>query len=240
MRRASLPGHLYLVYCNDSIWRTKPCFSMEENGTNISWATGSTFAIHSLNNNDTISCVLSSNADCITANTANSNKIIVPVLTAPVPVISTSGPTTFCQGGSVTLTSSAANSYLWSKWRNKTRSITVNTAGSYWLLLSMQVVARETSSSKVIAINPLPVPTITADGLTTFCQGGRLRSLHLQQAVIYGATALLHNRLLLAVPGIIMLRLPTHRVAAHRQPGGYNCKSTSIAYSYRKRPDDLL
>lgn len=148
-----------------------PAFQWKKNGTNISWATGSTFAIHSLNNNDTISCVLSSNADCITANTANSNKIIVPVLTAPVPVISTSGPTTFCQGGSVTLTSSAANSYLWSNGAT-TRSITVNTAGSYSVTVINASGCKGTSSSKVIAINPLPVPTITADGLTTFCQGG--------------------------------------------------------------------
>lgn len=152
---------------------TSPAYQWKKNGVNISWATGSTFAINSLNNNDTISCVLSSNADCVTAITANSNKIIVSILAAPVPVISSSGPTTFCQGGSVTLTSSVASSYLWSNGAT-TRSVTVNAAGSYAVTVTNASGCKGTSAAKIVTINPLPSPTITTTELTTFCQGGSI------------------------------------------------------------------
>lgn len=47
-----------------------------------------------------------------------------------LPVVNTSGPTTFCSGDAVTLTASAGSGYLWSNG-DSTQSITVNTAGTY-------------------------------------------------------------------------------------------------------------
>ena len=59
----------------------------------------------------------------------SSNIVTVNALPA-TPTITAGGPTTFCAGGSVTLTSSAGTSYLWSNGAT-TPSINVTTAGSY-------------------------------------------------------------------------------------------------------------
>jgi hypothetical protein len=48
------------------------------------------------------------------------------------PTITPNGPTTFCEGESVTLTSSEGFAYLWST-EATTKSIEVNTSGSYWV-----------------------------------------------------------------------------------------------------------
>ncbi|MCK4662992.1 MAG: hypothetical protein KAT68_09020 [Bacteroidales bacterium] len=59
-----------------------------------------------------------------------SNPTVVSYNTPPKPSISKSGPTTFCQGENVTLTSSSSTSYLWSNGAT-TRSITVFESGNY-------------------------------------------------------------------------------------------------------------
>ena len=50
--------------------------------------------------------------------------------TIATPTITAGGPTTFCAGGSVTLTSSAGTTYLWSNGAT-TQSINVTSSGSY-------------------------------------------------------------------------------------------------------------
>jgi|GEM_PF-4051423 len=84
--------------------------------------------------------------------------------------ITPQGSTTFCQGGSVTLTSSSGSSYLWSNGQTS-QSITVSQAGSY----SVQVTdngCSATSASTIVTVNPTPNTTITANGSTSFCSGG--------------------------------------------------------------------
>lgn len=168
---AACPGTPISFNATATYAGTGPAYQWKKNSVNIGWATGSTFSINSLNNNDTISCVLSSNADCITGNTAASNKIIVSVLAAPLPTVSANGPLTFCQGGSVTLTASLASSYLWSNGATA-RSITINASGSFSVTVTNTSGCKGTSASKIITVNALPAPTVSADNLTTFCQGG--------------------------------------------------------------------
>ncbi len=87
------------------------------------------------------------------------------------PVITPNGATTFCQGGSVILTSSAAPSYLWSTGAT-TQSITVNTSGSYTVAVTNASGCSQASVPTTVTVNPLPTAIITAGGPTTFCQGG--------------------------------------------------------------------
>jgi hypothetical protein len=57
--------------------------------------------------------------------------VVVTVNVLPAtPTISSGGPTTFCNGGNVMLTSSAEAGYLWSNSATS-QSINVTTAGSY-------------------------------------------------------------------------------------------------------------
>ncbi|MBN4051443.1 hypothetical protein JYU16_01365, partial [bacterium AH-315-M05] len=88
-----------------------------------------------------------------------------------IPTITASGPTTFCVGGSVTLTSSAAVSYLWSPGGETTQSIVVTTSGGYQVTTTDANGCVRSSAFTAVTVNPNPTPTITASGPTTFCQG---------------------------------------------------------------------
>ena len=60
------------------------------------------------------------------------DSVVVTVVPLPAPGITASGPTSFCTGGSVTLTSASATSYQWSTSPADTlQSITVSTSGTY-------------------------------------------------------------------------------------------------------------
>ncbi len=62
----------------------------------------------------------------------NNNVLAIPITltkqAGTTPIVTPSGPTTFCQPGSVTLTSSFASNYLWSNGAT-TKSITVTSPG---------------------------------------------------------------------------------------------------------------
>ncbi|MBL0126697.1 MAG: gliding motility-associated C-terminal domain-containing protein [Flavobacteriales bacterium] len=57
-------------------------------------------------------------------------QIVITAGTPPMITITPDGPTTFCAGGSVTLTASGADTYLWNA-QQPGASITVTTAGTY-------------------------------------------------------------------------------------------------------------
>jgi hypothetical protein len=95
-------------------------------------------------------------------------------VTAPLaqPTITTSGATTFCQGGSVNLYAPAGFSYLWSNGAT-TQGINVTSAGSFTVQTIAGACTSAASAATVVTVNPVPsTPTITASGATTFCQGG--------------------------------------------------------------------
>lgn len=85
--------------------------------------------------------------------------------------INASGVTSFCPGGSVMLSSSSANSYLWNN-SETTQDITVSTSGNYTVTVTDGNGCSATSSATTVTVNPLPTPSITVSGSATFCQGG--------------------------------------------------------------------
>ena len=114
----------------------------------------------------TISYTVTNSVGCTGVVTANVNVNALPVAT-----ITPSGSTTICQGSSVTLTASAGSLYLWSNGL-QTSSITVSTAGNYSVQVTNAAGCVTTSAVTAVVVNPLPTATITANGPTTFCQGG--------------------------------------------------------------------
>ena len=101
----------------------------------------------------------------------------VTVTVSPIPArptVSVSGATTFCAGGSVTLTSSVANC----KWSNgeTTQSIIVPIAGTYTVKANNEGCLSQSSLSRTITVNPvLTTPTITVvGGSTALLPGGSI------------------------------------------------------------------
>jgi hypothetical protein len=102
----------------------------------------------------------------------NSSTVTVTVSPLPSATITASGPTTFCAGGSVTLTaSSGGSSYLWSTGAT-TQAITVNSSGNYSVTVTDANGCSATSTPRSVTVNPLPSVSVTASGPTTFCAGG--------------------------------------------------------------------
>ncbi|MBI2274299.1 MAG: HYR domain-containing protein, partial [Bacteroidetes bacterium] len=102
-------------------------------------------------------------------NTVSCSFTVTVTCVPPVATISADGPTTFCAGGSVTLTASAGNSYLWSNGAT-TQTITVSTAGSYSVTVSNGACAA-TSAATSVTVNALPVVSINSNG-SLKCEGG--------------------------------------------------------------------
>ncbi|MEX1190304.1 MAG: PKD domain-containing protein [Bacteroidia bacterium] len=89
-----------------------------------------------------------------------------------VPVINASGPTTFCDGGSVTLTATGAGNFLWDSGQN-TAAITVNNSGSYAVTLTNANGCQSSSSTTTVTeLAPLSPPVVVANGSVSFCPGG--------------------------------------------------------------------
>jgi hypothetical protein len=96
----------------------------------------------------------------------------------PTPTINAGGPTTFCAGGSVLLTSSAATGNQWKLngspiggQTNQTYSATAS--GSYTVTVTDGNGCSATSAPTTVTVNPLPAtPTVNAGGPLTFCAGG--------------------------------------------------------------------
>jgi hypothetical protein len=88
------------------------------------------------------------------------------------------GPTTFCAGGSVTLSSNSATGIQWYLDGNplpnpNNQNRTVSVGGTYTVTLNNQGCISNVSNSIVVTVNPLPAtPTATPGGPTTFCAGG--------------------------------------------------------------------
>ncbi len=104
---------------------------------------------------------------------ATSAPVVVTINTAgPAPLVTTSGPTTFCAGGSVDLTSSELSGNVWST-SETTQSINVTTSGSYTVTYTDVNGCTGTSAPVVVTVNSAPTsPVISASGSTTFCAGG--------------------------------------------------------------------
>ena len=67
--------------------------------------------------------------------------------------------------------SSTANSYDWNTGAT-TASILVNTSGDYAVTITDANGCSATSATTTVTVNANPTATISADGATTFCDGG--------------------------------------------------------------------
>lgn len=134
-------------------------------GSSYLWSNSATTAAITVNTAGTYTVAVSN------ACGVDTETITVNTLPLPVAQITTSGPTTFCSGGNVTLTASGGGTYLWSNSAT-TPSITVNTAGTYTVGVTNS--CGTSTQSVTVNVLSLPVAQITANGPTTFCSGGNV------------------------------------------------------------------
>ena len=135
-------------------------------GSSYLWSTGATKRSITVKNTGSFTVTVT----FANGSSATSSATTVTVNTLPAATVTANGTTTFCQGDSVILTSSAGTSYLWNNGAT-TRSITVKTAGSYSVKVTNANNCSATSAATAVTVNTLPSATISASGSTTFCQG---------------------------------------------------------------------
>lgn len=102
----------------------------------------------------------------------NNNVMAVQVILSQqggsTPTITASGSTSFCAGGSVSLTATSGANYLWSNGAT-TQSITVNQSGSYSVTVSNGSNCSAISSATTVTVSQIPV-TANASS-TSICAG---------------------------------------------------------------------
>jgi hypothetical protein len=173
------------------------------------WSTGATTASITVATSGSYTVTGSSAAGC----PATSAATIVTVNPVPVVSIGFTGPLSFCQGGSVVLTASGADTYLWSNGAT-TASITASTSGNYSVTGSTTAgCSASSTTTAVVTVEPTPAtPTITqapAGTLTSSSPTGN--QWYFNTGLIPGATA------------------PTYVVASAAQNGVYTLVVTSAA-----------
>lgn len=138
-------------------------------GSGNSWSTSETTASISVTSTSTISVTYTDGSGC----SSTSAPIVITVNPLPAtPTITAGGPTTFCDGGSVNLTSSQGSGNVWSS-SETTQTISATVDGNYTVTFTNANGCSATSAPFTVTVNPLPAaPTITASGSTTFCEGG--------------------------------------------------------------------
>lgn len=146
-------------------------------GSAITGATNSTYAA-STAGTYTVN-IVNTFTGC-TAATPSTGAAVISVNPKPVVNISAGGPTTFCGGLNVVLTSTVTGApapYTYA-WRNgttptgtTTASYTANTSGTYNIIAFTAFGCSDTSNNIVVNVVPAPVVTVSASGSLTFCDG---------------------------------------------------------------------
>jgi gliding motility-associated-like protein len=96
----------------------------------------------------------------VTGTACTVSDVVTVNIGSTTPVITASGPLTFCQGGSVTLTSSAATGNTWSNGAT-TQSITVTTSGTYTVTNACGL----TSSAVNVSVTPSPAVMVNSPSI---------------------------------------------------------------------------
>ena len=131
-------------------------------GTSYLWSNGTAIAANPVAPASTTQYTVTvTNSDNCTATTSAS------VVVNPLPSVSVSGVTAFCEGQSTNLTASGGSSFYWST-EQATATINVTTAGLYSVTTTNSF-GCNTSTSVTVTVNALPVVSIYGD--QTLCSG---------------------------------------------------------------------
>ena len=184
-----------------------PTYQWTLNGTNV--GTGATYSNGAFVSGDVVTCLMTSNASCLTTSTATSNAVTMNMSTAVTPAISlaiTTGANPLCAGSYVVFTASSSNggtspTYQWqvnglnvgtNNVSFGTSSLVNNDVVSCMLTSNAGCVTSSTASSTglTMTVNPLPTtPIITQNGTTLTSSAATGNQWYLNGVAIVGATA---------------------------------------------------
>jgi len=140
-------------------------------GYSVLWSTGETTNNINVNTTGTYTVSVTDNNGC-SVDALSAAQVTVFDVPA-IPTVEVTGPLSFCEGGTVTLTAGNVDgqSILWSTGATTT-TIEVGSVGDYFVTVINANGCESTSESTTITVNPLPpTPSINANGNTTFCAG---------------------------------------------------------------------
>ena len=144
--------------------------SVINDGTYL-WNTGETTRSIKITRSGSYSVMVTNDYDCV----SQSEVYDVTVHPLPKPTVNITGQTTLCEGENVILTiNETADSYRWSNGET-TKSITVNSAGSYTAYISNEFGCERASEAISVTVNPNPTPQINITGQTEFCETDSVR-----------------------------------------------------------------
>ena len=136
-------------------------------GSSYLWSTGETTQSITVNSTADISVAVTNANGC--TSTSATTSVIMNAL--PLANITSLNGNSFCQGASITLVASPGASYAWSNGAN-TQSITVSSSQNLTVTVTNAQGCSATSAPFSVTMNPSPIATVTANGPTTFCDGG--------------------------------------------------------------------
>lgn len=158
---------------------------MANGGTSWSWSNGPTTQSITVTSNGTFTVTATDSSGCFSTSVPTIVTFVNPV----IPTITAGGPTSFCQGGQVILTSSPAPGYTWNPGNIHLQTYTVYNSGNYSVTTMDQNGCSGTSLPIAVTVNPAPqVPIITQNGNTLSSSVLTGNQWYLNGVLIPGAT----------------------------------------------------
>lgn len=141
------------------------------NATSWLWSTNAVTQSISVNQTGSYTVTVTDANGCQSAPSAPFNTTLFPQ--PAVPVITAAGPTSFCQGNQVQLSTGAAQSYVWSNGA-LTQNQSLSASGTFTVsIIDFNGCPSAVSAPVNVTVWPLPAPpVISAVGTLTFCEGG--------------------------------------------------------------------
>jgi hypothetical protein len=137
-------------------------------GASYVWSNGQTTQGVNVGSNGPITVTVTNSLGC----SGTSAPINVTVLPVPTTTITASGPLTFCEGGSVTLTAGGANAYIWANNSTSTTQ-TVSTPGTY-VVTGYAANGCPDLAEITVTVNDSPSADLITDGNSSLCPGESL------------------------------------------------------------------
>jgi hypothetical protein len=137
-------------------------------GASYLWSNGATTQGINAGVNGNYSVTVTNALGC----SSTSTNIPVTVLPVPTAGITAGGATTFCEGGSVVLTGTGGNTYVWNNSINGS-TITATQGGTY-IVTAYAANGCSDAAEVTVTVNEVPSSTLILDGNAVLCPGESL------------------------------------------------------------------